>query len=351
MFDICIVGAGPSGSTLARLLGENTCQKVAIIERRQFNQLTSFYTKTCGGLLSEDAQSEMGALNLSLPLNILDDKQFFQVETLDFDNNLKKRYNKHYLNMDREAFDRYLWSLIPQQVTRLSGTTVSSAQPYNGVWHIAMKGHSDVLKAKELVVASGAHPFTQSLTEKSPPYLAVQKWYKTDCLSNRYTAIFDKSVTDYYSYTIPKSGGLIVGSLMPTGTPIHRQFDMLVSALHQHVGVDLGTPFKTEGCFLYRPRTRGDFNWIFNKGDGSGTPSRGYCIGEAAGAISPTSSEGFSFAFQTANALYYSLTEGADYAEFGRKTALKLSIKRLKAPFMFQKNMRRLALSTAIPAL
>ncbi len=62
MYDIVIVGSGPAGSTLARLIHNK--YKVLIIDKRDLKNENSnnSLNKCCGGLLSPDAQKMIARL-------------------------------------------------------------------------------------------------------------------------------------------------------------------------------------------------------------------------------------------------------------------------------------------------
>ena len=62
-FDIAIIGGGPAGATLARLLDEKF--RVILIDGKT-NDENSF-SKCCGGLLSPDAQKAFAEFDLTLP--------------------------------------------------------------------------------------------------------------------------------------------------------------------------------------------------------------------------------------------------------------------------------------------
>jgi len=78
MFDILIIGAGPAGSNLARLLGSASKYSVCLIDKRRLDLPEDLLRqKACGGLLSPDAQKIMAKLELSLPASVLEDPQIF----------------------------------------------------------------------------------------------------------------------------------------------------------------------------------------------------------------------------------------------------------------------------------
>lgn len=118
MYDIVIVGAGPAGSTLARLLARY--KKILIIDKRNFDSKEDYKAeKCCGGLISPDAQHMLAKFGLGVLKDILVDPQIFTVRTIDMDNNIEKFYQRNYVNVNREKFDRWLVSLIPDKVEKI----------------------------------------------------------------------------------------------------------------------------------------------------------------------------------------------------------------------------------------
>ena len=67
-FDITIVGGGPAGATLARLLAAK--YNVLLVDKRALNR-THDDEKCCGGLLAPDAQKVLARLGLGIPQQVL----------------------------------------------------------------------------------------------------------------------------------------------------------------------------------------------------------------------------------------------------------------------------------------
>ena len=116
MFDIAVVGAGPAGSTFARLVGQR--YKVLLIDKRTFPdpQLSYAPGKCCGGLLAPDAQRMLSSLGLGLPKSVLEEPQLFVVRAIDIPRRIERYYQRHYINIHRQKFDRWLVQMIPPQV-------------------------------------------------------------------------------------------------------------------------------------------------------------------------------------------------------------------------------------------
>jgi len=92
MYDIAIIGAGPAGATLARLIGKN--YRVLLVDKRPLLETYSknLLSKCCGGLLAPDAQKMLGFLGLGLPQQVLVEPQLFVVRTIDLCKKIEKYY-------------------------------------------------------------------------------------------------------------------------------------------------------------------------------------------------------------------------------------------------------------------
>ncbi|MHC4346050.1 MAG: NAD(P)-binding protein, partial [Planctomycetota bacterium] len=73
MHDIAIIGTGPAGATLARLVADK--YSVLLVDKRQVGAVRGRDSrgKCCGGLLAPDAQGMLSEMGLGLPREILVD--------------------------------------------------------------------------------------------------------------------------------------------------------------------------------------------------------------------------------------------------------------------------------------
>lgn len=185
MYDIAVIGAGPAGSDLARMIGKK--YKVLLIDKRQLAALpeNSSVIKCCGGLLAPDAQKITARLGLALPQGVITGPQIFAVRTLDFDNGLERFYQRFYINLDREKFDRWLVSLIPSLVDMRWGCHFKSFEKEGDRFKIyfSRDGRTDFAYARMLIGADGAgSPVRrQALPDHPLPksYIAIQEWFTT----------------------------------------------------------------------------------------------------------------------------------------------------------------------------
>ena len=71
MYDVAIVGAGPAGSTLARLIGRR--YRVLLVDRHRLDApfVPGTLGKPCGGLLAPAAQRELARQGLGVPADVI----------------------------------------------------------------------------------------------------------------------------------------------------------------------------------------------------------------------------------------------------------------------------------------
>ncbi|HOX47391.1 MAG TPA: FAD-binding protein [Myxococcota bacterium] len=340
-YDLVIVGAGPAGATLARLVGPGL--RVLLVDRRSLDRpcQPGDPEKCCGGLLAPDAQEMLARLRLGVPHACLADPQLFSVRVLDLDNGLERHYQRFYLNVDRERFDRWLYGLVPEAVERRPGTRLVGLTPGQRGCRLSLErdGRREEVAARWVVGADGAHSAVRGLAFPAAPwprrYTALQHTFEFQEDHPHYLSVFDRRVTDYYSWAIPKQGTLLVGSALAPDGGARARFDLLLAALRQR-GFRLGRRLKRRGCWLLRP---------FHPGHILPGGGRVLLLGEAAGLISPSSAEGISFALRSALCLARSLAEAPDeplrrYARALLPMRVALVAKACKAPFIHHPALR-----------
>ena len=345
MYDIAIIGLGPAGVTVARLLSKK--YKVIALDRKNDNM-----AKCCGGLLSPDAQKILASFDLCLPKDVLVDPQIFSVRTIDFDNNLERYYQRFYLNMDRGKFDKWLVSLIPDSVKIINEAICKKIVKLDDCYKIHyMKGTKSYEETAKVVIgADGANSIIRNtLYSKNNiiRYVSIQEWYENEEESPIYTSIFDKSLGKSYSWTISKNQYFVVGGAFPEET-CNDNFEELKSKL-RNKGYKFSKDklVKREGCYVYLSNA---FNSVHIGKDNI------YLIGESAGMISPSSLEGISYAMDSGRILAEVLNKKLlnSNHEFFKKTLklrTKLKLKIIKRPFMYNKFLRKLVMKSGLQAI
>lgn len=342
-YDIAIVGAGPAGSTLARLLGRSG-KRVLLIDGQ-----TPGRSKPCGGLLAPDAQKALAGFDLTLPKALLVDPQIFSVKTIDVERDLVRYYSRFYVNVDREKFDRWLVSLVPENVELVSARCAAIKKADEGFRLKLLRGEETLDIASAMVVgADGANSIVRSSFYPTDImyYISIQQWFRAEEGSNPfYSCIFDPATSESCSWSIHKDGCFIYGGSFAPKL-CRAMFEKQKERVEGKYGIHFGTPLKTEACKVYRPRRMSDFQ---TGRDGA------YLIGEAAGFISPSSFEGISSAILSAKALCECILSGGDVARSYRRATLKLRWKMLckcvKRLFMYVPFLRRLVMGSGLMSI
>lgn len=352
MYDVVIVGSGPAGANLARLIGDK--YKVLLIDKRDLENENpkNHGNKCCGGLLAPDAQKMIAKLGLGIPKDILVNPQLFAVRTIDLTNNLERLYQRFYYNMDREKFDRWLVSIIPAGVDKSFNSFFKSFTEIPGGYEIRYINNGREISARTRVIAGadGALSILRRSVSKDinipEKYISIQEWFKCPYDIPYYTAIFDEEISDFYSWIIPKDNCLLLGSALRPRENTWEKFEMLKTKLTKQ-GFNFDNKIKKEGAYIFRPRK---VSQLYAGRDGIAL------VGEAAGAISPSSAEGISYALKSSLYLAQSLDAGIDgfldrYKQRLKHIKLNLFVKNLKSPAMYDPFLRRLAMKSGLQSI
>lgn len=352
MYDIAIVGAGPAGASLARMVGRN--HKVLVVDRRAL--LTPFngssQAKSCGGLLAPDAQEIMGRLSLSLPRDVLVGPQIFTVRTIDLSTTVERFYQRFYINIEREKFDRWLVSLIPAQVEVRDGCLCRALEREEGGFklHLTQGGENYTERARLIIGADGAQSRVRKLAFPDVPlpaeYIAIQEGFVSEKSLPYFSAIFDPEITDFYAWTIQKEDMMLIGAALPRGQEAWRKFALLKDKL-QNYGYTFERKVRQDGAFIARPLST---KQLCTGKNGIGL------IGEAAGWISPSSAEGMSYAMKSAYIAANILNSRPDdfcavYERESRRLRQNILLKNLKSPAMYNTTLRNLVMRSGLQSM
>ena len=338
-YDLIVVGAGPAGATFARLAPKSL--RILLLDGGRL-------PKPCGGLLAPDAQKALARFDLTLPKEILVDPQIFSVRTIDLVKGQQRYYQRMYINVDRQRFDRWLLSMAGENVTVAEGRCTALRRTGEGfVLTYAGREGTEEVSAPVVVGADGAGSIVRRslfAPVKTRRYTAIQQWFPLTDANPFYSCVFDAATSPCCSWSICKDDYLIFGGAFPPKN-CRAAFEAQKERFANYLGLSLGQPVRTEACQVLRPSRPASFCL------GGGNA---YLIGEAAGLISPSSLEGISSALISAQALSESLGEASPlraYRRRLRKLRWKLLLKNLKCPFMYQPLLRSMVLRSGLTSI
>ena len=358
---VIIVGAGPAGSNLARLIDSKRYDVLLLDGSLQRGE------KVCGGLLSPDAQDILAEYDISLPRDVLASPQLFSVRTIDLGTDEMQYYRRSYMNVDRAKFDTFLLDMVPDTVKQLRGVCKSVEKTRVGYeLQIQMGERLESITCDYVVGADGANSAVRRCLfpkKKLQRYVAIQQWFEAQDENPYYSCVFDNETSPSCSWIFFKDGKLVFGGAF---APEHcrEMFEIQKKKLIEKGVVPakvLETLLKTEACQVARPH----FLQGIWQGEGNA-----FLVGEAAGFISPSSLEGISFALASSERLAEAFGEkvtetraevsarnvGGEnilraYKKKTMRLCLKVKCKCLKRPFMYHQVLRTMILKSGIAAI
>ncbi len=345
-YDVAVIGAGPAGAVFAREYAQAEKEKRILLIDGQ----TAEHPKVCGGLLSPAAQKVLAKMDLTLPKSILSDPQIFDVRTVDLPKRLVRHYQRHYLNMNRYAFDQWLLSLVPPTVDVLKGHCCAVTREDNGfLLQIRTNGVMQTFRVSAVVGADGASSLVRGTFFSHMPlrYIAIQQHFTPDRTDTvpPYSCLFDPLTSEGCSWTISKDGNVIFGGAFEKKN-CRAAFEQQRKRVEQILNISLGAPTKTEACLVCAPRRPSD---LILGSDGV------YLAGEAAGFISASSFEGISGAVLSGKLLARALSNGKNhrtalhlYCKYTRALRFRIIGKFFKRAVLFSAPLRYLIMKSGL---
>ncbi len=340
MYDLVIIGAGPAGSTLARLAAG--VGRVLLVDKRCATDAAPH--RICGGLLAPAAQRALAAQGLGVPGSVTRGPQLFAVHALDLVSGDEGLYQRHYLNVDRASFDSWLRSLVPGGVDVACGWRFAALEREGATSVVAFEtpgGGRATVRTRVLAGADGAASAVRATAFpgcEAPSYTAIQGEFPAWGSEPHFGAVFDERITDHYGWTVPKADRVLAGIAVPAGARAVPVYERFIEGVRDK-GLISGSELARGSARIVRPSKRahlrlGDDGVIL--------------FGEAAGFVSPSSAEGISYALRTGAAAASALAAAgpgpglaAAYRRAVRPIVIEVLAKAAKAHALSDPRIRR----------
>lgn len=294
-YGVVVVGAGPAG-IMAAIESARACERVLLIEATALPR-----QKSCGGMLNVYTRRALEPYG-GIPEEMVLDPRWVNFRYYHIDRGVKKPTDVRFLNVDREMFDEWLLSLLPENVDVAQQTRLSdvSQSPMAVTARIAGKGVDGARKMREvtcdhLIAADGPRATVRERLGLRPfdRYISEQEYVKIKpgTIEPYFDAIYSKRFPRDYGigYIMPKGDVAIIGSIFyPGSKDCERKHEQVLEILHELY--PFGEAVKRESwiaAHLTRPAD-------LVAGEG-----RILLAGEGGGFLSCTSGEGISFALNS----------------------------------------------------
>lgn len=288
-YDTVVVGAGPAGIMAA--LGAARRGSVLLLDSSSLPR-----DKSCGGMLNEYAQGFLERI-APIPNGMMRGPEHVHFRYYDWDRRILKPTALRFLNVDRQEFDDWMLSLLPENVEITGSSTVTGfSQDEDGLRVTVKTGGEPVeVACQNLVGADGARSAVRrTLGEGSvSTYVTLQDFCRLEgSLEPFFDCIYMRDIGDSYaySYVVPKGDWGLVGSVYyPKTKRPHEKQDQTMDILRERMP-SLGETVKREASVALHVRSPHDV-----------VPGKGRVLlaGEAGGFMSPTSGEGISYALNS----------------------------------------------------
>lgn len=286
--DTIVVGAGPAGVMAAYHAARRG--DVLLVDSSRLPR-----DKSCGGMLNQYTQdflSEFGTIPDDLWLK----PRWVNFRYNDWDRRILKPTELRFSNVDRQRFDEWLLSLLPDSVRVVGSCALTGlTEDGSGVTATFKSGdETTAVRCENLIGCDGPRSTVRrSLGASSASmYVTLQDFCAVEGpIEPFFDCIYMRNIGDSfaYAYVVPKGEVAIVGSVFyPKTSRPNLKHDQVLDVLRSHL--PLGAATKREAWVALSVRHSSDV-----------IPGKGRVLlsGEAGGFMSPTSGEGISYALNT----------------------------------------------------
>jgi flavin-dependent dehydrogenase len=287
-YETVVVGAGPAGVMAA--LHAAAGGTVLLVDSSPLPR-----DKSCGGMLNEYTQQFLSEFG-EMPREMVLQPEWVNFRYHDWDRRITKPTELRFLNVERRAFDDWLMTLLPDNVSVVGAASVTGVEQTAEQVSVTIKTSTAERSVccRHLVGADGPRSTVRKRLGigSAAHYVTLQDFCVIEGpIEPYFDCIYMRDIGDEfgYAYVVPKGDVAIVGSVFyPKTKRPHEKHEQVLAILRDKL--PLGASSKREAWIALSVRHPSDVV----RGQG-----RVLLAGEAGGFMSPSSGEGISYALNT----------------------------------------------------
>jgi len=288
--EILIIGGGPAGATLAKLLSKNGVDNILI--QRNLN-----FKKPCGGGLRVDAFDEFN-LDKSLIQNYID-----KISLIGANKKIVVDIAKNPIAIvNREIFDKYLRDEAKKAGTIIYEAVFKDVEIFKDYVITTIKIDNELkqIKSKYLVAADGVNSkvrkkiYNENVSSILTNYVDLDELKTTECEFH-----FGANIaSNYYAWAFPEAGGTNIGTLATKDKPYIQNFlkNFNISKTYKIKGYKIP---EFDNPVFYKDRT--------------------FFVGDSASEVLPFTYEGIYYAMASAKILANTISSNSNPTEYQKE--------------------------------
>ena len=306
MFDIIIVGAGPAGSTAAKVLAEKG-HKVLLVEKFKMPRY-----KSCSGQLIKKSidlvQSYFGEpVPVSTMCIPIENKGMIFTD----DQGKTFRFEQPGLNVWRSSFDKWLVDKAAQfGVEVRDNTTVLSCVEENGIVTVTLKGEQTYTEQARYVIDCEGVVGTlkKKLPNHTPQYITTYQTYNEGSIDLDYHffhAFLQPELSEYDAWFNVKDNQLVLGVSVKDSRKVEYYYKCFIHYMKKQHNLHIGKQIKVDKWLM--PHIRPGCSIDYGVG-------RIFFAGEIAGFLNPMG-EGISTGMESGFCIANEIARSFDYPD------------------------------------